>query len=255
VEIGRRSPTEFCVIGSEATIQMAVLNQQSFRGDQGTFTFIFDENGISPINVSAFLHLATAIVNVDGSNYTGGAGSFPLIDSTSLQTTALPANLTATGFSQYGLTTEFEQSPDNDKDWLQLILTENAYAIWAAERGLTAADTNAFADPDLDGTVNLIEYVLNSSPSDPTADRLPISNVIGNDIVFTFSRLAASENLTTQVFQYSSNLSEWTDLSLSGQSTTLGPISSDGTQSVTVTIDRSLALGERIFGRLKATLK
>lgn len=256
VQIGKSSPTDFRVIGDDASIQMDILNQQSGTGKNGTFNFIFNETGISPIQISKYMHLATAIVVVDGTNYTGGAASFPLMDSPNFIKLGDPENFTATGFDAHGLVATFEQDQADDADWLQLVLTVNAYGSWASDKGLSGADTHISADPDLDGMSNLMEYVLNRDPALPSEENNPEVDATRGDFVFTFDRLEASAALTTQVFQYGSDLLGWDDIRITD------PIDSevelgtavDGVQPVTVTISKELTTGDKLFGRLKVTL-
>ncbi|CAA6692735.1 MULTISPECIES: dienelactone hydrolase family protein [unclassified Lentimonas] len=256
VQIGKTSPTEFRVIGDDASILMNILNQKNATGKDGTFHFIFNETGISPIQITKFLHLEAATVVVDGTNYTGGAASFLLIDSTNLQTLADPENLTTTGFEAHGLEATFDQDPADGADWLQLVLTESAYGAWAADKGLSGADRHISADPDLDGMSNLMEYVLGRDPALSTEENHPEVDATSGDLVFTFNRLEASAANTTQVFQYGSDLQGWDDVRLTApidSEVTLGT-AVDGIQPVTVTISKNLAVDDKLFGRLKVTL-
>ena len=54
---------------------------------------------------------------------------------------------------------------------------------------------------------------------------------------------------TTQIFQYSSDLSHWTDVSVTGIAGSEGTADGAGVQSVTVTIPRGTS--PTMFGRLK----
>lgn len=128
----------------------------------------------------------------------------------------------------------------------------SGYATWAAGfPGLT--DTAILADPDFDGIVNLLEYVLNGDPTVSDPSILPDIDASGTDAVFTFDRLESSEVDTVQIFQYSTDLVTWNDIAISGTpdvEVTLGT-AVDDVQSVTVTIDKTVADPEqKLFGRL-----
>ena len=65
-------PNEFKVVGDAATIEFERLNQLDTSGRTNTtFTFVFDGDGVSPINMSGYMNLSGAKIAVDGSAYTG----------------------------------------------------------------------------------------------------------------------------------------------------------------------------------------
>ena len=91
VRVGDGVPTELKVVGSAADITFRVLNQRAWTGDSGIFRFILDESGVSPIKVTAFLHLEEAAVIVDGTDFnpnTEGITRILLFDSSNLQTSS-----------------------------------------------------------------------------------------------------------------------------------------------------------------------
>ena len=120
----------------------------------------------------------------------------------------------------------------------------------------TLPDTTIGGDPDFDGIVNLLEYTLNGNPQvSDNATILPALNTSGTDFVFSFTRRADSANDTTQVFEYGSDLNGWTPLAITGTpapGVVIGPVAGV-TQTVTVTIPKSLEVGGKLFGRLKVT--
>jgi len=120
----------------------------------------------------------------------------------------------------------------------------------------TTVTDNAFSsDPDGDGMVNGIEYVLGLDPS--SSDKaLPSYALSGDDLIFTFDRNADSTTDTTQVFQYSTDLITWTDLSLTGtiDSEVNVGTATDSVETVTITIDNSSGEYSKVFWRLQATL-
>ena len=130
----------------------------------------------------------------------------------------------------------------------------SGYAAWIATyTGLT--DTSASGDPDHDGIPNLLEYVLNGNPGKASTSILPAVKKVANNFVFTFSRRVTSAQDTTQIFQYSSDMSHWTDVLITSPTDTkvsLGVADANGMQSVTVTIPQGA--NSTMFGRLKVTL-
>jgi autotransporter-associated beta strand protein len=127
------------------------------------------------------------------------------------------------------------------------------YASWIG--GFSVSDAGTAADPDYDGTSNLLEYVLNGDPSASDPAILPTLDSSGANFVFHFTRREESATDTTQVFQYGSDLVGWTPINITppvGSEVTLGT-PSGGTQEVTVTISKSVAVGGKLFGRLKAS--
>jgi autotransporter-associated beta strand protein len=130
-----------------------------------------------------------------------------------------------------------------------------AYADWQAANFTNPASPDAapLADPDFDGMVNLLEYVLAGVPSTPDASRLPSTTLDGDEFVFTFTRHANSAPYSSQFIEYSQDLLSWTSLPLSAPASglTLGPVVSE---LQTVTLRLPLPPAGRLFGRLRVTL-
>lgn len=128
------------------------------------------------------------------------------------------------------------------------------YAAWAAlpVNGLTAGvNDGPTQDPDGDGIANLTEFVLNGNPSQNSAAILPAATVSPATLTLTFKRRDDAEPGTTVILQHSTDLQNWTDV-------TIGPVSS-GSLTVTengaaaddivVTLPRNGAV--RQYARLK----
>jgi hypothetical protein len=124
------------------------------------------------------------------------------------------------------------------------------YEAWTAiHAGLS--DSTALGDPDKDGIPNVLEYVLNGNPGVAAAVAQPVLSQNQSQHVFSFSRAAASAADTTQVFQYSTDLDQWTELSLSQPTdakVAIGVVDGAGMQTVTVTIPKQGDMS--MFGRL-----
>lgn len=129
------------------------------------------------------------------------------------------------------------------------------YSLWL-QNYPTLEDHSFAADPEKDGIATGIEYVLNGIPTVIDQTILPVLDVAGDNFVFNFTRNVDAVSFTTQVFQYSSNLEEWTNVRISSpidQSVRLGEVS-DGLQQVTVIVSKDAAVGGKLFGRLGVEL-
>jgi alpha-tubulin suppressor-like RCC1 family protein len=88
------------------------------------------------------------------------------------------------------------------------------FATWAADAGLSGPAALADADPDGDGTPNLLEYAFGTSPTAANSGIAPTSSITVTDgqafLVFTHRRLKSA--LLTYAYQSSSDLVEWTTL-------------------------------------------
>ena len=115
------------------------------------------------------------------------------------------------------------------------------------------------ADPDNDGLSNLMEFVLNGNPgiSDPAV--APALVTSGTDFDFSFNRRDDSEAGATLLFQYSSDLTNWTDATVAasggvvGAATVVVTENSTAPDVVRVTVPKSIAPSGKLFGRLKVS--
>ncbi|MES2440240.1 MAG: hypothetical protein V4584_14315 [Verrucomicrobiota bacterium] len=126
-----------------------------------------------------------------------------------------------------------------------------------------ALDTTAkrlpTADPDNDGLTNLMEFVLNGNPGVRDPAIVPGLNAAGDDFVFSFNRRDDSEAGSTLLFQYGSDLSGWTNVTISAAGGTVGSASvvvgenALAADAVSVTVPKTVAPSGRLFGRLRVT--
>jgi autotransporter-associated beta strand protein len=120
---------------------------------------------------------------------------------------------------------------------------------------LTANDKFPTADPDADGINNLLEYVLNGSPTLADPAILPDAAPGPTHFLFSFTRREESAADTTQIFEYGSTLTGWTPVNITAP--TAPEVSfgttANGIRSVTVSIPLSAAPDGHLFGRLKVT--
>ncbi|MEI6607484.1 MAG: cadherin-like beta sandwich domain-containing protein, partial [Verrucomicrobiota bacterium] len=199
-------------------------------------------NASASLTVTPTAAQANAIIMVNGTSVASGSASSPV--SLSVGTNTITVLVTA----QDGTTSQF----------YTITVTRAAgastgYAAWIGNYpGL--ADATASGDPDHDGIPNLLEYVLNGNPGAASTAILPVVSKVAGNFVFTFSRRVASAQDTTQIFQYSSDLSHWTDVLITSPTDTrvaLGTADANGIQSVTVTI--LAGTNASMFGRLQVT--
>ena len=193
------------------------------------------------------------VVNVDASSL----ANFTETTKTFVIATGVPTGLatdnwavTTTGFSGTG--TWKLQTNGNQIELVYTIAGTGFDTYMAAYPGVGGL-TGPLDDFDKDGIPNLLEYVLSGNPTVSNRAILPASTITGGNLVFTYNRRVDSKSDTTQVVQYSSDLSTWTDITVtatSGGMVTVTPVDASN-DTVTVTIPMGSA--PKIFARLKAT--
>jgi autotransporter-associated beta strand protein len=101
------------------------------------------------------------------------------------------------------------------------------------------------ADPDSDGITNLMEFVLGGSPVVSSQSVLPTLATVGSDLVLSYTRSDESESVTTQVGQWSTNLTGWTNVT-----PVLVNENGEAADTMTITMPKSNALNGKLFLRL-----
>ena len=140
---------------------------------------------------------------------------------------------------------------------LTLNIVEDPFLSWM--NGFFPNETNPAivgptADPDQDGIVNLLEFVLDGgNPNESNQGILPTLDASGANFVFTFRRRAETASVTSQTFQYGTNLTGWTDLSIAPSTeVVITPNTpSNGVDQVTITIPKGT--NTKMFGRLRVS--
>jgi fibronectin-binding autotransporter adhesin len=96
----------------------------------------------------------------------------------------------------------------------------DAYSTWASSFGLQnpwlgvdpALNGNPTGDPDSDGIVNLLEFVLGGSPVASSTAILPTLSSDGSNLTLSYKRSDESESTTTQIGQWSTDLTTWNSI-------------------------------------------
>jgi autotransporter-associated beta strand protein len=105
------------------------------------------------------------------------------------------------------------------------------------------------ADPDSDGITNLMEFVLGGSPVVSSQSILPTLATVGSDVVLSYTRSDESESVTTQVGQWSTNLTGWTNVT-----PVLVNENGAAADTMTITMPKSNAVNGKLFLRLSVEM-
>jgi alpha-tubulin suppressor-like RCC1 family protein len=246
---------------SDGTLAAFGRNTSGQLGDGGT-----TNSGLPMVaNLSGLSGKAIAAVQAanghslalcaDGSIYAWGSSSNGQLGNGGTTSSSLPVVVTTSPFGsgERFMTLATGTSASHSMALVAIPPTNTGFSVWAAgHAGLS--DSTAMGDPDKDGIPNVLEYVLNGNPAVASTAPLPVVSENASSFEFSFSRAVASAADTTQVFQYSTDLNQWTELSLTQPTdarVTLGAEDSTGIQPVTVTIPKQGDMP--MFGRLKVT--
>lgn len=190
-------------------------------GDQVMVAGMLTVNPGASINISTLAAPTAAVYTI--ATYGDFAGDLPTV-------TGVPAG--------YLLDTD---TPGE----IRLVSTATSgYNAWANSfPGLT--DATPGSDPDGDGIANLIEYVIGGDPRVSSTQFLPQQSIVGANLVLSYQRSDDSEADTTQIGQWSTNLTDWNDIA---------PVrvNENGTNpdDMTISIPLANAVDGKLFGRL-----
>ncbi len=142
-----------------------------------------------------------------------------------------------------------------------------SYESWIASKGLTGPESQSTADPDHDGVLNALEYVLGGEPNPASAgsnsaNLLAAPTMVDGDLICTFKRKDVSEGAINLYFQWSTDFnfdfvkSVWigaTSATTSGVSVTVTEDTPNtATDTITIRVPAANASGKKLFGRLQA---
>ena len=138
------------------------------------------------------------------------------------------------------------------------------FAGWAMEQGLTGApgfESGPTDDTDLDGTPNLLEWVLSGDPLAPNTARPVTFRMESGAPVFQFERTLQSKEQVTCRVEYTTDLKSnepWIEIPVDGPSPAGVAVTTenlgDGTERIRVIFDPGQS-GDRLFVRLAAGLE
>ena len=134
---------------------------------------------------------------------------------------------------------------------LYLTAVSTEYGDYLA--GYSGVMDRAFdADADGDGYANAMEYLFLSDPTQETpASIVHYGAWNATDGSFVLTRNALSTTDTTQVFQYSEDLENWTSVDVTSISSDMTDV--NGMESVTIDIDDPDLAGAKLFWRVILT--
>lgn len=258
------------------TLQLGAANMLADSGavtlGGGTFDIQTYSDTVGTLNAtgSAVIHLGSsgAALAFAASNGIAWAGTLNLtgafVSGSSLRFGTTSSGLTstqlgkisATGFSSFAL---------NANGYLTATAA-GAYASWTTGPFLgTLTDTNPAHDCDGGGLPTAIEWVVQGDPTNPADDAsvMPTldSTTDAKHFLFVFRRTAAAlaDANTTIAVEYGSDLGGWHNSLDNGPAD--GVVTSvatngfgSGIDKVTVAIPRTLAVGNKLFARLKVVV-
>lgn len=166
----------------------------------------------------------------------------PLAGAQTFSATGLGMNQSAT-FSNATSTVTVTGEPDSDP-YMTWINSFTPHALLPDE-----ASKLPGADPDGDGITNLMEFVLGGNPVVPSQSILPTLATVGEDLVLSYKRSDESESVTTQIGQWSTDLTNWNDV-------TPVLVNENGAlpDDMSITVPKSNELNGKLFLRLSVEM-
>ena len=165
----------------------------------------------------------------------------PLVGDQTFSANGLGVNQSATFSSATSTVTVTNTAVDPFATWID-VFTPNALLADAATK-------LPGEDPDSDGITNLMEFLLGGSPVVSSQSILPTLATVGSDAVLSFTRSDESESVTTQVGQWSTNLTGWTDVT-----PVLVNENGAAADTMSITVPMSNAVNGKLFLRLSVEM-
>jgi hypothetical protein len=134
------------------------------------------------------------------------------------------------------------------------VATQTPYEAWATQNGLSGAAAAVSADPDGDGILNGVEFVIGGAPNSAVdSAKLPIIEQSGGNVIFRFRRTDAGASLNPVVETDSDLQGPWTT-AVNGQAGVTITVEPDFFNASTDRVSVSLpAADPRKFARLRVS--
>lgn len=132
------------------------------------------------------------------------------------------------------------------------LVPASPFENWLDSHGLTEFDRGPQADPDRDGSPNLVEYATGGDPSVSDPGKLPQGEVIGGNLVVSFERPDDVAGVGIR-FEAGTDLTNWPDVFAIGSSPEI-TITPNGTAPDTITLTLPITGGPVRFARLAVEL-
>jgi len=131
-------------------------------------------------------------------------------------------------------------------------VTSSPFELWLDSEGLTGPDRAPDADPDRDGSSNLIEYLTGGDPEVSDPEKLPQSEMAGGNLTVSFDRPDDVAGVIIR-FEVSTDLQLWPDIYTVGTSPEI-TVTPNGSAPDTITLAIPITGEPRRFARLSAEL-
>ncbi|MCW1925052.1 glycoside hydrolase family 97 protein [Luteolibacter arcticus] len=139
-------------------------------------------------------------------------------------------------------------------DNLRATIIGTPYQSWMSGFPAIAGNNRSTdADPDRDGVVNLLEWVLDGDPASSDASVLPAARISEGNLIFTFNRRDDSEGRVSTIVQHGTDLIEWTNLLIGAADAAGYAVDEQGESPDAVTVRLPVAGEPKRFVRLLAT--
>ena len=226
------SSAQLKIVGDAATIEV----ERFANSSNGSLNFVFDETGVSTLQVDFFGGLSNASLLVDGSAYLGGEGTFTLIDTTNLTALLLESNISISGFETQNKHAFLTQDQSAGADWVQLVvedlLSNGVPKQWMRDNGLAVTNAATVEDEDKDGLLNWEEFYAGTSPIN-AASTFEVSSTSLSGDQLTVSWQAVAGKTYTLGFK-----SQLTDVSWAPLQTNLAGVEPESSTAVTISGDQ-----------------
>lgn len=205
------------------------------------------------------LNADTLVVN-GNLDLTGSTLAFSVLGGGATENSYLIASYTGALTGTFGTVTGLPSGYSVNYDTageIRLVVGGDAYDNWESTNGIAGA--GADVDSDSDGIANGIEFVIGGDPSGPGSSSSALLPTITTDATylnFTFRRTDESTSYGPFV-EYGSDLTGWTEAEAGVNGVVINETNNGfgaGIDSVVVRIPRTLAVGARLFSRLKVTI-